>query len=306
MSTSLSTMSQTQSQDKILHTFHELTELNIEDCIYFLTQYNWKLQDIVEDYCNGKEFKGKFSNAKSSSRSASNTENNNDFGSHYAKDNKASKRCEDDDRYYALLLQQYGDGDESARKRQGEYRQQPSPPSAPPQQQSTEKDKKQVIYHERQEFLRCGIHSLNNLFQIPHLFTHKHLDAIVHEFDKNSYNNDYGRFYIGDYDLRVLIEAIKRCGYYVRQVNFYNGESLQHLPWDSYFGLLININSNHWFTIKNLQGIYYNLDSTFSKPSQIGSKNDLVNYLIKLIYKFRNIYIFTVSQERNSLSSYQS
>ena len=158
----------------------------------------------------------------------------------------------------------------------------------------------QPIYHEKQEFLRCGIHSLNNLFQIPHLFTHEHLETIIREFNKSS-NHDYSQFWIGDYDLRVLIEAIKRCGFNVRQINFYNGESLQDLSWDSYFGLLININGNHWFTIKNLQGVYYNLDSTLSKPAQIGSKTDLVSYLIRLIHRFRSVYIFIVFQQKNSV-----
>lgn len=155
----------------------------------------------------------------------------------------------------------------------------------------------QPIYHEKQEYLRCGIHSLNNLFQIPCLFTHEYLDSIVREFDKRHTNNDYGNLWIGDYDLRILIEAINRYGYQVRQINFYNGEPLQNLPWDSYFGLLININGDHWFTIKNLNGIYYNLDSTFSKPYKIGQKKELVDYLIRLIQRFRNVYIFTVLQQ---------
>ncbi len=45
--------------------------------------------------------------------------------------------------------------------------------------------------------------------------------------------------------------------------------------------------------------MYYNLDSTFSKPSQIGKKDALVNYLIHLIQKFKDVYIFTVLQQKN-------
>ncbi len=131
------------------------------------------------------------------------------------------------------------------------------------------------------------------------VYSQKIFTWVVREFDKRHVNNDYGSLFIGDYDLSILIEAINRCGYQVRQVNFYNGELLENLPWDSYFGLLINLNGAHWFTIKNLNGIYYNLDSTFSKPSQIGQKKDLINYLIRLIHKFRNVYIFTVLQQTN-------
>ena len=103
---------------------------------------------------------------------------------------------------------------------------------------------------------------------------------------------------MGDYDLRILIEAITRCGYQVRQINYYHNE-LQNLLWDSYFGLLINLNGAHWFTIKNLNQIYYNLDSTFRKPAPIGQKDDLVRYLIRLIQKFKSVYIFTVLQQTN-------
>ncbi|CAF0959487.1 unnamed protein product [Adineta ricciae] len=281
MLTSLPSMSQSQSNDRTLYKFQELTGLNLEDCIYFLTEYNWNLQRILEDYYNGKEFKGKFSNAKHDKNTATaNTGNN--LGNHYTKSNQSSQEF-DDDRYYAFLLQKYGDGDDSARRNRREHQHQ--------QQRLEPKDKIpvdnqssfQAIYHEKQEFRRCGIHSLNNLFQIPHLFTYEHLETIIREFNKNS-NHDYSQFWIGDYDLRVLIEAIKRCGFNVRQINFYNGESLQDLPWDSYFGLLININGNHWFTIKNLQGIYYNLDSTFHKPSQIGSKTDLNITFVLLVF----------------------
>ena len=41
---------------------------------------------------------------------------------------------------------------------------------------------------------------------------------------KDSINNDYGTLWIGDYDLRILIEAINRCGYQVRQINYYHSE----------------------------------------------------------------------------------
>jgi josephin len=140
---------------------------------------------------------------------------------------------------------------------------------------------------------------LNNLFQVPKLFTHEYLDGIAHEFDKRSINNDYATLWIGDYDLRILIEAITRRGHPVRQINYFTGEPLQNLPWDTYFGLLLNLNGAHWFTIKNINGLYYNLDSTFPKPSQIGLKDALVSYLIHLIQQFKNVYIFTVLQETN-------
>jgi josephin len=143
--------------------------------------------------------------------------------------------------------------------------------------------------------MRCGLHSLNNLFQTPKLFTRHHLDSIAHQYDKRTFFNDYRALWLGDYDLRILIEAINRHGFQVRQVNIYNGESLYDLPWDLYFGLLINLNGTHWFTIKNLNGIYYNLDSTLRKPIEIGDKKHLIQYLIRIIQRTHNVYLFVVS-----------
>ncbi len=157
----------------------------------------------------------------------------------------------------------------------------------------------QPIYHEKQRLKRCGLHSLNNLFQIPKLFTNHHLESIVHEYDKRKIFNDYRTLWLGNYDLRILIEAINRCGFNVRQINIYHGEAIDQLPWDSYFGLLINLNGAHWFTIKNLNGIYYNLDSTLRKPIEIGQKQDLIQYLIRLIQRTQTVYLFVVSEQTN-------
>jgi josephin len=143
--------------------------------------------------------------------------------------------------------------------------------------------------------MRCGLHSLNNLFQTPKLFTPQNLEAIVRKYDKRKFFNDYRTLWLGNYDLQILIEAINQYGYNVRQINIYHGETLDQLPWNSLFGLLVNLNGTHWFTIKNLNGIYYNLDSTFRKPKTIGDKNDLIQYLNRLIYRTQTVYLFTVT-----------
>lgn len=145
--------------------------------------------------------------------------------------------------------------------------------------------------------MRCGLHSLNNLFQIPKLFTRQNLDDIARQFDKRRFFNDYYDLFIGNYDLSVLIEAIRRFDFNVRQVNVYR-DQLSTLPWNSYFGLLINLNQRHWFTIKNLSGIYYNLDSTLRKPLEIGEKTHLINYLTMLIHRYERVYLFVVVHEQ--------
>ncbi|CAF1175186.1 unnamed protein product [Rotaria sordida] len=276
MATSLPHVSKIQNREDILNKFQAITALNIDDAIHFLDQYNWKLDDIINDYYNGINLK-------------QNSNQNPSLGRFYTHDDFLEKHNEDSDRHYAILLQLYGDTDEWARQQQPQQKQQ--------QQQSKNIIKHTPIYHEKQRLMRCGLHSLNNLFQIPKLFTPHHLESIVREYDKRKFFNDYRTLWLGNYDLRILIEAINRCGFDVRQINIYNGESIYNLPWDSYFGLLINLNGDHWFTIKNHNGIYYNLDSTLRKPIQIGQKERLIQYLIDLIHKTRTIYLFVVSQQ---------
>ncbi|CAF1250513.1 unnamed protein product [Rotaria sp. Silwood1] len=300
MSAAQVTASATQSRDSMVDFCQTVTSLNIEDCIHFLHQYNWKLQDLLDDFYKGKEFKNipnKNSNEKIEKNRSSSTSTQKPNKSNTNNDQN-QQVVEEDDLYYAQLLHYYGDADESARRCYSEEQHNQRPQQfQPPQQfrqQSKENIKNGPIYHEKQKYLRCGVHALNNLFQRENLFTHEYLDGIVHQFDKRYENNDYGTSWIGDYDLRILIEAIKRQGHAVQQINFYSSEPLQNLPWDSYFGLLINLNGAHWLTIKCLNGIYYNLDSTLKKPWSIGPKDYLVNYLIFLIQRFKSVYLFAV------------
>ena len=221
------------------------------------------------------------------------------------KPNQQQRSTNMDDQYMAEILQRYGDADEAARRQWSQFQQTHQQPQAYFETDvSTSSIKststfavfiKQTIVHEKQQLLRCGVHALNNLFQTRQLFTHEDLDGIVYEFDRRYANNDYGTTWVGDYDLRILIEAINRKGHPVRQINYRNGEPLQQLPWDTYFGLLMNINGAHWFTIKRINGVYYNLDSTFARPSRLGPKEALVKYLIYLIENFKDVYIFVVS-----------
>ncbi|CAF0963778.1 unnamed protein product [Rotaria sp. Silwood1] len=274
MATSLSYRSEPRTREQILDEFQAITALNTDDAIHFLDQYNWNLDNIINDYYDGIDLK-------------QNSNQNSSLGRFYSNDDSIAQHDEDSDRHYAQLLHLYGDTDEWVRQQQ----QQP--------QQSKKVIENTPLYHEKQRLMRCGLHSLNNLFQIPKLFTPHYLESIVREYDKRKFFNDYRTLWLGNYDLRILIEAINRCGFDVRQISIYHGESICDLPWDSYFGLLINLNGAHWFTIKNHNGIYYNLDSTLRKPIQIGQKERLIQYLIDIIHNTRTVYLFVVSQQIN-------
>ncbi len=156
-------------------------------------------------------------------------------------------------------------------------------------------NEKPNLYHEKQKLQLCALHSLNNLFQ-KNLFNKQMLDSIVHGYDKSWCWNEYSTLFTGNYDLTIIIDALKRQGYTLRAIDV--NESLDRLNFKDCFGLLLNITlerpffdrlplvrswtkpSRHWLSIKSTDGEhYFNLDSKLSQPKLIGNQTDLKEYL---------------------------
>lgn len=149
------------------------------------------------------------------------------------------------------------------------------------------------IYHERQFRLRCGLHALNNLFQMEQVFTSSFLDSIVEKYDRSKVDNDFGEKQIGNYDLTVLMEALKSLGFRLQQINYLR-DDFRRTRWDSFFGILLNRNRDHWIAIKKINEHFYDLDSTRKEPLKIGSEERLLHYLISLIHVSVDLFIFAV------------
>ncbi|CAF0949926.1 unnamed protein product [Rotaria sordida] len=138
------------------------------------------------------------------------------------------------------------------------------------------------------------------------------LDSIVHEYDKSLFWNEYSTFYTGNYDLRIIVEALKLQGYAVRIID--STESFNTINFDDYFGLLLNIPverpffdrlpivrsltkpGRHWLTIKRInREQYYNFDSKFSQPKLIGNQTNLIEHLNTL--DRTQTHVFLVNEE---------
>mmetsp|Transcript_10165 Transcript_10165/g.22169 ORF Transcript_10165/g.22169 Transcript_10165/m.22169 type:complete len:264 (+) Transcript_10165:101-892(+) len=124
-----------------------------------------------------------------------------------------------------------------------------------------------IIYHELQDSALCGQHCLNNLLQ-DDFFTAVHLAEIAQELDDQersiidegispgkSANVDES----GNFSIQVLRLALQR----------YNNVDLD--PWHDgsdpleQQGFVVN-RSDHWFTIRQINGKWWNLNSTEEKP----------------------------------------
>jgi josephin len=141
----------------------------------------------------------------------------------------------------------------------------------------------------------CALHSLNSLFQKT-LFTKQKLDSIVYEYDKSWCCNEYSSLFTGNYDLTILLDALKSQGYTLRAIDV--NEPFDKFNFKDYFGLLLNIPlerpffdrlpvirsftkpGRHWLSIKSIDGEqFYNFDSKYSKPKLIGNQDDLIQFL---------------------------
>uniref|UniRef100_A0A2H8TRU2 ubiquitinyl hydrolase 1 n=3 Tax=Melanaphis sacchari TaxID=742174 RepID=A0A2H8TRU2_9HEMI len=89
------------------------------------------------------------------------------------------------------------------------------------------------------------------------------------------------------------------------------------LKLDKIFGFVMNIPSEcrlgflwlplkrrHWISIKNINGIYYNLDSKLPKPSQIGNEEDLCNYFRNQLHLNDNqLFVVVTGDNYNWIAS---
>ncbi|PRP89450.1 josephin-1-like [Planoprotostelium fungivorum] len=131
------------------------------------------------------------------------------------------------------------------------------------------------IYHERQSLQFCALHALNNMT----------FGSVVSHF-RNPHKSPLGT---GNYDANVIFSAIKSKG--LDTIWFDRRKSPSTIDFDNIMGLLINSSTHHlfgmfttkhWFTIRKVQGLWVNLDSSLSYPATFKDEEELVNHLSKI------------------------
>lgn len=158
----------------------------------------------------------------------------------------------------------------------------------------------QSIYHERQVRELCALHALNNLFQERDCFTKSELDVICHTLSPDNWINPHKSVLgLGNYDINVIMKAlqkkdceaiwfdkrkfvIKRLCWFC--IKFWNFRDPSCLNLKNILGLILNVPSDykisfvtlplrrrHWVTIKQINDLYYNLDSKLDAPQLIGT-----------------------------------
>ena len=141
------------------------------------------------------------------------------------------------------------------------------------------------LFFEEQDSQRCAIHAVNNLMQ-RQAYTKDDFDSISYSltpfacFRVNPHKSCWG---VGNYDANVLIRAIESLGFEVGWHDRRKAASL--IDFHTVFGLIINshergfLSGPHWSAVRQINGVWYDLDSKLRSPEPFGSRDALCSYL---------------------------
>ncbi len=138
------------------------------------------------------------------------------------------------------------------------------------QKQSIPNFPRKIVYFEKQSDDRlCGLHCLNNLLQGPYLDVITlseigiELDKIEHQLtgvhSQNNVDND------GNFGIQVLEKALNMYGVHLQLLKKRQAISYIEGGVNNVEALIFN-SSNHWYSIRRINGIWFNLNSTNSSP----------------------------------------
>lgn len=169
-----------------------------------------------------------------------------------------------------------------------------------------------MVYHERQSKQLCALHVLNNLLQDENAFSKAKLDAICLQLAPNSsrwWNPHRSPFGWGNYDVNVMMTALQNkqfdCLWFDKR------KDVTHIRPSAVVGFILNVPSasrlaswlpssiaaqKHWIAVRQVDGVYYNLDSNLAMPECIGEANALLEFLQRELSQQQRELLLVVEQ----------
>ncbi|XP_006229059.1 josephin-2 isoform X2 [Rattus norvegicus] len=146
------------------------------------------------------------------------------------------------------------------------------------------------VYHERQRLELCAVHALNNVLQ-EQLFSQEAADEICKRLAPDSRLNPHRSLLgTGNYDVNVIMAALQGLG--LAAVWWDRRRPLSQLVLPQVLGLILNLPSpvslgllslplrrRHWVALRQVDGIYYNLDSKLRAPEALGGEDGVRAFL---------------------------
>ncbi|XP_067931857.1 josephin-2-like [Watersipora subatra] len=171
------------------------------------------------------------------------------------------------------------------------------------------------VYHEKQVKELCAIHSINNLLQAK-VFEKKDFDKLSDALSPNTFLNPHRSILgTGNYDINVIMAALQSQGLDliwfdkrkdVKELRLENINGfILNIPSDYKLGGLIpfNFNRKHWISVREVGGVYYNLDSKLGSPERLDS---LLNFLGNQVNEKDRELLLVVSKEVQESSSWKT
>ncbi|KAM6951269.1 josephin-1 [Aplochiton taeniatus] len=166
-----------------------------------------------------------------------------------------------------------------------------------------------VIYHEKQRRELCALHALNNVFQDGTAFSRDTLQDIYQRLSPGSLLTPHKKSMLGNgnYDVNVIMAALQTRGF--EAVWWDKRRDVGSIALSNVMGFILNVPSNlrwgplrlplkrqHWIGVREVAGVYYNLDSKLRSPQTIGNPDEVRTFL-RLQLRGKNCELLLVVSE---------
>ncbi|XP_056153560.1 josephin-1 [Lampris incognitus] len=166
-----------------------------------------------------------------------------------------------------------------------------------------------TIYHEKQRRELCALHALNNVFQDGTAFSRDTLQEIYQRLSPSTLVTPHKKSMLGNgnYDVNVIMAALQTRGF--EAVWWDKRRDVGSIELLNVTGFILNVPSNlrwgplrlplkrqHWIGVREVGGVYYNLDSKLRSPHPIGSAEELRKFL-RLQLRGKNCELLLVVSE---------
>ncbi|XP_062859198.1 josephin-1 [Trichomycterus rosablanca] len=176
-----------------------------------------------------------------------------------------------------------------------------------------------VIYHEKQHRELCALHALNNVFQDGAAFSKETLQEICQRLSPSTLVTPHKKNMLGNgnYDVNVIMAALQTRGY--EAVWWDKRRDVCSISLPNVTGFILNVPSNlrwgplrlplkrqHWIGVREVGGVYYNLDSKLRSPHAIGTADELRKFLCHQLRGKNCELLLVVSEEVEAHQTWRS
>ncbi|KAF3853234.1 hypothetical protein F7725_013922 [Dissostichus mawsoni] len=167
--------------------------------------------------------------------------------------------------------------------------------------------RKEEVEKQRREL--CALHALNNVFQDGTAFSRDALQEIYQRLSPSTLVTPHKKSMLGNgnYDVNVIMAALQTRGD-VGSIELSNVTGfILNVPSNLRWGpLMLPLKRQHWMGVREVGGVYYNLDSKLRSPQPIGAPDHLRKFLRQQLRGKNCELLLVVSEEVEAHQTWRS